>query len=449
MVVCRRDGKQGQCLGCFGFWSHSKNKETFTCLLRPERPQQFASFIGLKSPPPPTLLEPPEAQVVPWHLTEVALQSGPVDDVQPTHYGTPHCSLRSDAPRGPAEEKDCSKHVKDHTPDTKPSGIHDECLVQAVEVLSHAQAAEAEAQREAESAVQHAMKQAKPTASQHNVDLVKDGLKEEHVQALQSEKKTGAKLSMGVAFESQQQRDQEQEQEQQPLPQQRHQSAEKTEVDQHPAKPAQQGARRKCQLEIFTAKPKKIQTLQIHRKRTEHDAARDDNDHTLLQQSVGKTTNWRGLPGVAEKGPVKQELRPVRHGRTRRAAWSAAAAATAAAAAAAFVLAEAKESQLKQGSREEDGQAAAPASAEANTGRSAPKADAAVSACRDTWKATVAERRSCLRQGNCRSRGQTSHRHGSIPTQRAKASAKPANQCGTILFGCGACFEDKCEFPVH
>jgi len=256
------------------------------------------------------------------------LQSTPAGDVQHTHDGAPQWFPRSDAP-------------------------------------------EVEAQREVEAALQPLMKQSEQAAAEQDADLVKDGLQEEPPETCQPETGVDAESPLGVAFEFQQQQQQQHEQqqeqkEQQQEPQQEHLSAEKKKVDLSPAKPAQQGTCGGCHLELFTTKPKQIQRLQLQPKRTDNDAVRNEDGHTVSQLHVSKNTNWWGLPRTTGQGAVK-------HGRTQRAAWEATAVATAAAAAAAFVLAEAKEGKTKQGSHEEHKQTVSLAESEAGIGSGALK----------------------------------------------------------------------------
>jgi len=437
MVVCCRNRALGDDNGCFGFWSHSRGTKRFTRLLRPQRPQQCTRSIGLTSLPP-TSLEPPEKNTMPCQQLEAELQSTPTGDVQFAQDGcAPQGFPRSDALRNKVEEEDCSKHVQDCMHAAKSPGIHHESLAHAMEVLCHARAAEDEAWREAEEAVLHLMRQAEQTAGEQDADLVKDGGQGEPPEAFQPNKGVADEPPMSVAFEQQQQHQQEQ---------QEHQAAEKREVYQFPTKPTQQRTRGAGQLEMFTQKSKQIQRLRLHHKRTDHDTVTKEEDQTVSELYLGKTTKWRGLPETAEEGAVK-------HGRTRRAAWAVAAAATAAAAAAAFVLAEAKEGEMKQGSLE-DRQPASPVESEASSGCGALKekhlltlsqADAAaVSACRDSWQANAVERRPRQRPGSRRLRTQTSHRHGPMPTHRPQAPAKVALHCYTLLFGCSACLEEKC-----
>jgi len=399
-------------------------------VLRPQRPQQSTRSVGSTSSPPPTSFEPPETKTVIWRQVEAELQSTPTGDTQYRHNSAAQWFPRSDAPRRKLEEEDCSKHVQNYMHDAKLPGVHDECLAHALEVLCHAQAAEVEAQREAEAAMQLLIKQ-EQTAGEEDADLIKDGWQEKQPQAFQPKNILVAKPPLDVAFELQQLQEQRQRE------QQEHQSAEKTEVDQSLVNPTQQSNCEGGQLEMFTKKSKQIQRLQLHCTRTDHDTATIEDGPTVSTPYVGKPTNWRGLPETEEEGAMK-------HGRTRRAAWAVAAATTAAAAAAAFVLAEAKEGEMKQGSCE-DRHLASLAESEASISCGALKADtSAVSACRDSWQANAVERRPRQRPGNRRLRTQASHRHGSLPTQRAQAPAKPALPGPTLLFGCGACLEQQC-----
>lgn len=369
-MVCCGSRALGRCGGCFSFWSNSRNKETFNGLLRPQRPQQSTRPIGSEIFPA-TPFDPPEAKAVPWQHAEAELQLAPAGDVHFMQDDAPHRSRRSDASQDPTEEEECSKHVQDCMHDATSQRIHDACLAHAVEALCHAQAAELEAQREAEAAARHLVKHVEHAAHDLEIDVLRHGLQDNLLETIRQERITAAKPSLDDTCEQQQ------ELQLQELQQQEQQLDDEKGLHTPLSKSVLRVTHGGCQLELFTAKPKPVQRLQVRHRRTDQDAANHANDHIAAHLSLGNTTNWRGLPPTAEE-------RGVKHNRTPKTAWAAAAAATAAAAAAAFLMAEAREAEWKQkqGSHEEDRQVAVPGAAEAGTGRGALKAWA----CNRSWK---------------------------------------------------------------